>query len=190
MIVREIWEAPTYESVLDDSGSNKEIRFFRNNKEPFNQKQFDEDIFDWVLRFHVDKIDDYDIFAKNSCLFFPLVFERWSSIIDHGLDLWVKVVLENVPKYIHLKTIERLSRDINSRYTHQDFIEDIYSFIFGPSLYVPENGVIKTPIIELKRLITSTLEVRNFILKRRSENKSMREKEEECEELFVKNFLV
>ncbi len=59
-----------------------------------------------------------------------------------------------------------------------------------PSLYVPENAVIKTPKIELKRYITSTPEVRNFILKRRSENISLREKEEEYEELFVKNFLV
>jgi hypothetical protein len=190
MIVREIWEAPIYESVMDDSGSNKEIRFFRNKEELFEREQFDEDIFDWILRFHVDKIDDYDTFAKNCCLFFPLVFENWSSIKQYGLDLWVKIVLKNVYKYLHLKTIERLSRDIYSRYTHQDFIEDIYSYIFGPSIYVPENAVIKTPKIELKRFITSTPEVRNFILKRRSENISLREKEEEYEDLFVKNFLV
>ena len=99
-------------------------------------------------------------------------------------------MLANVYKYIHLKTVERLSRDINSRYTHQDFVEDIYSYIFGPSLYIPENGEIKTPINELKRFITSTPEVRNFILKRRSENTSLREKENEYEALFIKNFLV
>lgn len=190
MIVREIWEAPTYESVMEDSGSNKEIRFFRNDNELFEREQFDEDIFDWVLRFHADKISNYDIFVENCCLFFPLVFENWSGIKQHDLDLWVKIVLENVYKFIHLKTIERLSHDINSRYSHQDFIEDIYSFIFGPSLYVPETAVVETPKLGLKRFITSTPEVRNFILKRRSENISLREKEEEYEKLFVKNFLV
>jgi hypothetical protein len=190
MIVKEIWEAPTYDSIMADSGSNNEIRFFKNTEELFEREQFDEDIFDWVVRFHADKIDNYDNFAENCSLYFPLVFENWSSIKQNGLELWVKTVLANVYKFIHLKTIERLSRDVNSRYTHNDFVEDIYSFILGPSLFVPENSVVKTPNMELKRFIASTSEVRDFILKRRSENMSLREKEEENEALFVKNFLV
>jgi hypothetical protein len=190
MIVREIWEAPTYDSIMADSESSNEMRFFRNADELFEQQQFDEDIFDWVLRFHTDKINNYDTFAENSCLYFPLIFENWSSIKHHGLDSWVKTVLAKVYKYIHLKTIERLSRDVNSRYTHQDFIEDIYSYILGPSLYVPENGMIKTPNMKLKKFIASTSEVRDFILKRRSENMSLREKEEDYEAFFVEDFLV
>jgi len=171
MIVREIWEAPTYEKVIGDSNSNEEIFFLRNIDEPYELEQIKEDIFDWVLRVHVDKIDEFDIFARNCTKHFPLVFNDWNGIKQHGLDIWVKKVLETVIKHIHIKTIEKITTNTITRYTHQDFIEDLYTYIYGPLLFNPNNTKEQISYTKLKKYVNNTPEVKQFIVKRIEKNK-------------------
>lgn len=75
-------------------------------------------------------------------------------------------MLENVVKHIHIKTIERLSTDINARYTHQDFIEDLFTYIYGPFVYAPDGIKENIPYGRLQQFIASTPEVKQFIGKR------------------------
>ena len=90
-----------------------------------------EDGFDIVLRF-VDEIMDFDSFVKNSREFFPLVFDYWDSLREHGLDEWVKKVLKGSVRRIDVQIWGELYLGDRSRYSHDEFINDLYLRIYGP----------------------------------------------------------
>lgn len=117
------------------------------------------------------------------------MFNSWNSIKQHGLDIWVKSVLKNAIKHIHIKTIEKLTTNTKTRYTHQNFIEDLYTYIYGPVLFIPNNTKEKIPYLQLKKYIHNTPKVKQFIVKRIKEKKYYLEEQENKLESYEKHIL-
>ena len=90
-----------------------------------------EDGFDVILRI-VDRILDFNSFVENNRVFFPMVFNYWESLGECGLHNWVKKVLSDSVRRIDVRVWGELSIGERYRYTHDEFINDLYLSIYGP----------------------------------------------------------
>jgi hypothetical protein len=92
-----------------------------------------EDGFDIALRF-VDEILDFDSFVNNNKDYFSLVFGYWKCLGEFGLHEWVKKVLKDSVPRIDVQIWGELITGDRSRYSHGEFITDLYLRIYGPWL--------------------------------------------------------
>jgi len=90
-----------------------------------------EDGFDVVLRF-LGFIDDFDLFARTSGSHFPLVFNYWDSLVGNGLREWVIGTIRRHVRKIDAVVMGQLVAGDRSRYSHDEFVNDLYSRIYGP----------------------------------------------------------
>ena len=92
-----------------------------------------EDGFDYVLRF-ISAITDIESFVRASVEYFPHVFKYWDSLGEHELHGWVLDTLR-----LHIPRIDTMIRGQllmgeRKRFTHDEFINLLYTRIYGPWL--------------------------------------------------------
>jgi len=130
-----------------------------------------EDGFDVVLRY-LDHITDFDLFAKTSRRHFPLVFNYWDSLAENGLREWVVTTMREQVGKIDAVVMSQLIAGDRSRYSHDEFVNDLYNRIYGPWPIVGDWGafVAEVPIDRIRAFLKGNLEV-------------MRTRRLECEKL-------
>lgn len=131
-----------------------------------------EDGFDVVLRF-LEYIDDFDLFAKASRSHFPLIFDYWDSLVENGLREWVIVTLKEQVKKIDAVVMSQLVAGDRGRYSHSEFVNDLYNRIYGPwTVFGDWSAFVKeVPVDSLKSFLRGNPEV-------------MRTRGLECERLY------
>lgn len=90
-----------------------------------------EDGFDIIIR-NSSYIDDFDSFANLSRNHFPLVFGYWGGIISARLKEWVLETLRKQIRGVDAAVLSQLYAGYRSRYTHEEFVNDLYCRIYGP----------------------------------------------------------
>ena len=132
-----------------------------------------EDGFDMVLRY-LEYIDDFDIFAKTSGGHFPLVFNYWDSLIENGLREWIIRTMREQVKKIDAIVMSQLIAGDRSRYSHDEFVNDLYNRIYGPWPVFGDWSafVMEVPIDRIRAFLRGNPEV-------------MRTRQLECEKLNI-----
>jgi hypothetical protein len=134
-----------------------------------------EDGFDYILRIHIDDISDFDTFADYCRDFFPLVFGYWDDLKEHGLCEYVAGNLKTIIRVVYVDVVRELVLGWRTKYTHQEFIEDLYTRIYVPELYHFEDDTPDAvPFNEIRIFRKSKLDLMNFIQrwKTREKNKA------------------
>jgi hypothetical protein len=93
------------------------------------------DGFDYLVRTQLQKITHFDTFVEVYKMYFPLVFGYWDMLRDAGLVDYVMVNLGRNVEEIYLGLFEDFVRGRILRYSHQEFIEDLYARIYLPELF-------------------------------------------------------
>jgi hypothetical protein len=132
-----------------------------------------EDGFDVVLRY-LEYIDDFDTFAKTSGRHFPLVFNHWDSLAENGLREWVITTMREQVKKIDAVVMSQLIAGDRSRYSHEEFVNDLTNRIYGPWPVVGDWSafVMEVPIDRIRAFLMGNPEV-------------MRTRQLECEKLNI-----
>ncbi len=147
-----------------------------------------EDGFDYILRTHIDEICDFEIFAKYYGEYFPLVFGYWGDLKEHGLDDYVVGNLKSMIKEVYVDVDRELELGWRIRYTHQEFIENLYTRIYVPEIFhftddVPED----IPVDEIRKFRKSKFDLMNFIQGWKTREKHIALSSLINEELFFPN---
>jgi hypothetical protein len=188
IIVRSIWESPLDELTSSDSGDGQ-IYQLRDPDKKITQEIFDEDIFDWILREHIEDINDFDYFTCKSSRLFPLVFGKWDKLKKYGLDSWVKKNLPRVVTYTQIQNIAELYVGNRLRYSHMEFIDDLSVYLYGPFPFISDKVRRNLPFVELLQFLMNSSDVLEFVVKQSKKYKKYFEGQIREIELYEKNII-
>ncbi|MFC1804060.1 hypothetical protein ACFL0D_08890 [Thermoproteota archaeon] len=133
----------------------------------------DEDGFDIVLRECINKVDDFEIYALYYTEYFPLVLSYWNELKNNRLDSFVKRMLTDVVDEIYLDVVKELVLGKRNRYSHKEFIEDLYVRIYLPEMFIDGDNVPDNiPIYRIRQFRNGTPQIKNFINEWISEEKN------------------
>ena len=122
-----------------------------------------EDGFDYLIRTQVERIHDFNTFAEHCTSHFPLVFGYWEELKKHGLDSYVKDNLESFVEEIYFDVFRDLSLGRLSRYSHLEFIEDMYVRLYLPEMFKTDEGLELIPFREILEFRRSKQDIMNLI---------------------------
>jgi hypothetical protein len=89
--------------------------------------------FDHVIRY-INEINNIDGFVESTKTHFPLVFKYWDKLDEHDLQEWViNTLREQIPR-IDARIMSQLITGERTRYSHEEFISDLYDLVYGPWL--------------------------------------------------------
>ena len=119
-----------------------------------------EDGFDYVLRF-IDDIRDVDIFVRAGVEYFPLVFKYWKSLGEYDLHGWVLDTLRLQIPRIDIMIYGQLLMGDRERFSHTEFIDLLYSGIYGPWLAEGEweNFIERIPVDRIAAFLHGNPEI-------------------------------
>ncbi len=90
-----------------------------------------ENGFDILIR-HIGDIANFDSFVTASKTHFPLIFNYWDSLGRHSLQNWVVNTLTKQMPVIDAAKWSQLIAGDRKRYSHEEFINDLYNRVYGP----------------------------------------------------------
>jgi hypothetical protein len=127
-----------------------------------------EDGFDYVINLYINDIPDMDKFALTCKNYFPLVFGNWELVKEYNLEEHVKLALTRGVKHIYLRVIDELYTEQRARYSHNDFVNDLSTQIYGPFIfnYTIKEIKNKIPINEIRAFLKEAPEVQKFVQQR------------------------
>lgn len=149
------------------------------------------DGFDIAIR-KINRIQDFEGFVSQYKEFFPLVFNYWEQLKNNGLHDWVIFALQNKVNEIDLKIMRELSQGMRTRYSHDEFSQDLYATIYGP-FHNPqenENLIQLTSVKKFKTFLTDHPEIKQSVSKRYDEKKKELERKLEYLEEYNGEFLI
>jgi hypothetical protein len=92
-----------------------------------------QDGFDIVIRY-INEIKNIESFVESTKNHFPLVFKYWDKLDKHGLQEWViNTLREQIPR-IDARIMSQLITGERTRYSHEEFVSDLYDLVYGPWL--------------------------------------------------------
>ena len=149
-----------------------------------------EDGFDFVLR-DISRILDFNQFVRAYEQHFPFVFNYWDELEKYELQEWVRYILENVMEYIDFRVRNELFTGIISRYSHEEFVTDLLTQIYGPFLIIRNIEEMKEKIPEdkIRRFIREKEVLRQTIEKQTQSYKERFERNLEYIINYEENFL-
>ncbi len=123
-----------------------------------------EDGFDYILQTHFDEIHDFNIFAENYREYFPLVLGCWEDLKDYGLDDYVVGNLVGMIKGIYVNVFREIMLGWRQRFTHQEFIENLYIRIYVPELFHHTDKIANDiPLTDIRKFRKDNDDIWNFI---------------------------
>ena len=124
-----------------------------------------ENGFDYILRLHIDEVCDFDTFAVHYREYFPLVFGYWDDLKGHGLVDYVVGNLRSMIKAVYVDVNRERVLGWRTRYSHQEFVEDLYTRIYVPELFHFGDDVLEDiPVNEIRVFRKGKDDLMNFIL--------------------------
>jgi hypothetical protein len=89
--------------------------------------------FDHLIRY-MNEINNIGGFVDSTKSHFPLVFKYWDSLGEHGLQEWVINTLREQIGKIDARVMSQLITGERIRYSHEEFVSDLYDLVYGPWL--------------------------------------------------------
>ena len=131
-----------------------------------------EDGFDYILRLHIDDVYDFDTFSEYCSEYFPLVFGYWEDLKEHGLLDYVVGNLKSMIKVVYVDVVREFELGWRNRFTHIEFIENLYTRIYVPELFHFTEEVPKDiPLSEIRKFRKDKKEILKFIQKWKTREK-------------------
>jgi len=94
-----------------------------------------EDGFDYLIRTHFDEIIDFKTFSKYCNEYFSHVFGYWEELEDCELDIYVINSLRGIINKIYVDVVRELIIGERERYSHQEFVNDLYTRLYLPEMF-------------------------------------------------------
>ena len=124
-----------------------------------------EDGFDYIIRAQLDKIRDFDTFAKYCVEYFTLVFGYWKELNELGLGIYIKDSLGGFVKEIYFDVFRDLSLGRVQGYSHQKFIDDLCVRLYLPEMFKTDEELKSIPFNEIVEIRHTKQDIMNFIQK-------------------------
>jgi hypothetical protein len=149
-----------------------------------------EDGFDIVLRY-LEDVNDFDSFVSAGKSYFPLVFCYWSLLEEYGLQEWVINTLKKQVPVIDVKIMSQLIAGDRSRYSHDEFINDLYDLVYGPWLMLDiwDESVSEIPIDEIRAFLKECPEIMQSRIKAYRKNEDTIQTMKKNNELYREKVL-
>ena len=131
-----------------------------------------EDGFDYIIQFHFDEIVDLQNFTKTCSKYFPLVYGYWEELQNCELDIYIKDSLRGIIKKIYVDIVRELIIGERERYSHQEFVNDLYTRLYLPEMFFDKDEISDNIIDKILIFRDNKPEILKFLQEWIAEEKS------------------